>query len=177
MADDNYICHYGVKGMRWGVRKAEVRSDNAKASQLGKKATYDQYAYEAAKHRADKYTKKYGNSTKTRHVKKLNAALENKKILKKNSESSMKDMKEHYNSLIKKYGKENVKDIKYDKRGFLNEGKDFERSLVTAGITAASIGIAVAAGIPFAPITMSLPSPTIGTRMENRSYARIYNNR
>lgn len=170
MLNDGYLAHYGVKGMRWGVRKAEVRSDNRMASALGKKATYDQYAYDAAQRRANKYTKKYENSNKERHQRKLKAAIESRDLLKKNSEKSTADMKRHRDSLVKKYGKENVKDIKYNKRGFIDEGKDFERSLASAGLTAVSLAIAMSAGLHFAPVAVSRSSSSIGANMEAASY-------
>lgn len=174
MQDNTFLAHYGVKGMRWGERKAEVRADNAKASQLGKKATYDRWAYEAAERRANRYNKRYGASNKERHIRKLNAALKSRDSLKKNSESSMSDVKSHYKNLVDKYGKENVRDIKYDKKGFIAEGKDMERSLASAGVTAIAAGVAFAAGFPFTPVAISRSSSNIGYMMENESYNNEY---
>ena len=35
--DNNYLQHYGVKGMKWGVRKARRSADSAEAKQIRKK--------------------------------------------------------------------------------------------------------------------------------------------
>ena len=35
--DNNYLQHYGVKGMKWGVRKARRSSDSAEVKQIRKK--------------------------------------------------------------------------------------------------------------------------------------------
>lgn len=35
--DNNYLQHYGVKGMKWGVRKARRSADSAEVKQIRKK--------------------------------------------------------------------------------------------------------------------------------------------
>ena len=35
--DNNYLQHYGVKGMKWGVRKARRSTDSAEVKQIRKK--------------------------------------------------------------------------------------------------------------------------------------------
>lgn len=172
--DDLYLAHYGVKGMRWGVRKAEVRADNKKAKNLGDIATVNRYASEAAERRANKYTKKYGASTKERHQRKLKSALMNRDLLKETADESFHRVKEHYDSLVKKYGKENVKDIKYNKKGLIEEGRDTERALRSLGITAVSVGAAIGTGLPFAVISVPLTSRDIGNSVESMSYRELY---
>ena len=127
------LCHYGIKGQKWGIRryqnpdgsltsegkqrmKAEYKADNKKAFELGKKATITGRALEKSAKRLNKYP---------------NDELEKtvNKRLKQEHSKNVAEMKKHYNELVKKYGKEAIRDIAYDRKGRLNErvvtGKEF----------------------------------------------------
>lgn len=129
-----YLAHYGVIGQKWGVRryqnkdgtltslgknhysKDEIKSDNKTAMAKGRIATVaGRKMY-------------YANKLNKRNQKKLNDATdENRAKLSRNAEVSskiandseqeynaaLKDAMAHADSLVKKYGKTNVSDIKY----------------------------------------------------------------
>jgi len=139
---DNYneLYHYGVKGMKWGVRryrnsdgtltsagkkraKQEYRSDNKTAEVLGRSATL--YGHATAKSMGR--TIKLENKLDKQYVKDPSGSARRTKSLKKKWDASskstmelaerynaMKDAAEkHCDSLIKKYGKEAVANIQY----------------------------------------------------------------
>ena len=129
---ENELKHYGVKGMKWGIRryqdkygkltpegrkraKMEYKEDNQKAFELGKNAVLA----ERALNYADKMVKKAKKKNDTVAVTRAKKA---RKILEKEYKKSIKEVTAHAQSLMKKYGDEAVKPIKYDtKTGHLKE--------------------------------------------------------
>lgn len=132
------IAHYGVLGMKWGIRryqnkdgsltpegkaraKAEYKADNKKAFELGRKATITGRALEKSEKRLDK---KPGNEI----------AIEANKRIKKEHQQNIAEMKRHYEELVKKYGKEAIRDIAYDRKGRLNENTTTGAELAASAI-------------------------------------------
>lgn len=134
------LCHYGVKGMKWGVRRyqnsdgtltaagkkrarQEVRRDNKTAYELGKNATIYGHATAKAMTRTinteNKLNKKYEVDPDglNRDTKKLRAkwdasAATTAKLAERYALS--RDLAEqHCKSLVEKYGGEAVSSIKY----------------------------------------------------------------
>lgn len=132
--------HYGVKGMKWGVRRyqtadgkltlagrkkarQEYKADNKKAFELGKTAT----VYGNATARSMKRTIKLENKLDKQYAKDPSGSARRTQSLRSKWDASSKttmelsakykkmrdDAEQHCKSLIKKYGKEAVSDIKY----------------------------------------------------------------
>ena len=146
-----YICHYGVKGMRWGVRHEE----NKRARALGRAATSLRYANSISKRELSSAQKRYDKKPSNKNRFKLAIAKEVEKRLSKLAKSSLDELNEHYESLVKKYGQEHVKDIKYDRHGNIN---DYSRGQVIAGTVG---GIAMAVGMAMA-MSNFVGGPAVG---------------
>lgn len=175
------LMHYGIKGQKWGVRrfqnedgtltpagrkkyKLEIKEENKKAFEYGREASISSHAAAYAKNKSIKSQYKYKkallkdpNMIKSSTQKKrryAEADAMSSKQLEAYARSAEKKAKEHCNSLIKKYGSENVKNIRYSKfkakDGSITErvndrvisGKDVATSILT------SIGITALTGLP-----------------------------
>ena len=181
----NELLHYGVIGMKWGVRKDKsmsysqkkqlrksIRDDNAKAFEIGKNATvkgralvYGQNKTIKLEKKLDKYKEKhlYDNDKRTKKL--MTKITSNYMALKDIGESYKQEQskaKQHVDELIKKYGKENVKDIKY--KQYSNERigtyNVMDERVITgmewvtsAAVTAASSALMLTGNSPVAVLT------------------------
>ena len=178
---DDELMHYGIKGQKWGVRrfqnedgtltpagrkkyKQEIKEENKKAFEYGREATISSHAASYAKNKSIKSQYKYKkallkdpNMIKSSTQKKrryAEADAMSSKQLEAHARSAEKKAKEHCNSLIKKYGSENVKNIRYSdfkaKDGSITKrvndrvvtGKDVATSILM------SVGIRALTGLP-----------------------------
>lgn len=202
---DDELMHYGIKGQKWGVRrfqnedgtltpagrkkyKLEIKEENKKAFEYGREASISSHAAAYAKNKSIKSQYKYKkallkdpNMIKfSTQKKRRNAEVDAKssKQLEAYARSAEKKAKEHCNSLIKKYGSENVKNIIYSdfkaKDGSITKrvndrvisGKDVAKSILK------SIGLSALTGYVF------LVTPTTGyERGRKRAIETIKENR
>lgn len=136
------LYHYGILGQKWGVRRyqnpdgtytaegrrrrlSEIRSENKKAFELGRKATIYGRATKIGmnkliktENKINKLTKKNPqDSSKKRKKLEYQWLTQAKTTVKLSDEykRALKEAEEHCESLIKKYGKENIKPISYKK--------------------------------------------------------------
>lgn len=137
--DTNELCHYGVKGMKWGVRRyqnrdgsltsegrkrerKELRENNKKAYELGKNATIYGRATAKSMRRTIKYENKLnklydkdpeGSKGRTRRLrKKWDASAETTAQLLATYKKYEAEAKQHCKSLIDRYGNDVVRPIK-----------------------------------------------------------------
>ena len=178
---DDELMHYGIKGQKWGVRrfqnedgtltpagrkkyKMEIKEENRKAFEYGREASISSHAAAYAKNKSIKSQYKYKKALlkdpnmikSSTQKKRRNAEADamSSKQLEAYARSAEKKAREHCNSLIKKYGSENVKNISYSnfiaKDGSITKrvndrvisGKDVATSILT------SIGITTLTGLP-----------------------------
>ena len=202
---DDELMHYGIKGQKWGVRryqnedgtltpagrkkhKLEIKEENKKAFEYGREATISSHAASYAKNKSIKSQYKYKkallkdpNMIKSSTQKKrryAEADAMSSKQLEAYARSAEKKAKEHCNGLIKKYGSENIKNIRYSefkaKDGSITKrvndrvvtGKEVATSILM------SVGIRALTGLPL------IMTPTTGyDRGRKRAIETINANR
>jgi len=174
--EHNYLCHYGIKGMKWGIRryqnqdgsltsegihrygskkglKKHIKSEQERAFLLGKRASSYDYAHSRAQKQLSKYEEKLGNKLAKsgrrknelteKESRKLGILRGTEKETRKLRDKSVNEMKKHYNSLVKEFGKSSVNNIVYDKNGLVNEkvrrGRDWVKSTAVSVTMSAAL--------------------------------------
>lgn len=143
--------HKMTKDDKKALRK-EIKTENKKAFELGKEATLYSRAAEISNKKAVKYSKQglkayskdptvQKQSTKNKMLM-GKSSVETTARLKKLAEDKAKEAKEHYNSLVEKYGKENIKEIIYDKNGNINE-KVINGKTIVSSVLGSIVGVAL----------------------------------
>ena len=138
VSESDHIAHYGIKGQKWGIRryrnadgsltpegkrraKEEYKKDNDTAFKIGREATINAYAYGHAKKQVDRTSKKYAKNPTDKNKNRLELA---KKALPQMERAALfgeQAARANYDSLVKKYGKDAISDIKRSKNGAINE--------------------------------------------------------
>lgn len=177
------LCHYGIKGMKWGVRRyqnpdgsltaagkkkarQEYKEDNKKAFELGKEATV--YGHAAAKSMnrtikiENKLDKQYekdpeGITRRTQAIrKKWNASSKTSAQLAQAYAAARDAGEKHCESLIDKYGKEAIRPINY-KDIKLKDGKHSPSSFRTINEETNSVSdYAINAGLSLTTVALNM---------------------
>lgn len=181
--DSNELYHYGIKGMKWGVRRyqnpdgsltaagkkkarQEYKEDNEKAFELGKKATIYGNATAKSMNRTikieNKLDKQYekdpeGITRRTQALrKKWNASSKTSAQLVQEYASARDAGEKHCESLIDKYGKDAILPIKY-KDIKLKEGKYSPSSFRTINEETNSVSdYAINAGLSLTTVALNM---------------------
>lgn len=166
--EHNYLCHYGIKGMKWGIRRYQnpdgsltsagrarygdfknlgkhINEENKKATKLaGAAATSDR-----ALTRANARVKKYSDKLEARRAKgkdtsklerKLDIAKESQKEISNVATSRRAAVKKHYDLLVKEFGKENVNGVVLNDNGEISDGVAKGRALTASIVSGALLG-------------------------------------
>lgn len=189
------LCHYGVKGQKWGIRRyqnpdgsltaagkkrarQEYKADNKTAHELGKKATiYGNAAVESKKR-----TIKLENELKKRLDSDPDGQKRSTNILRRKYEASSAttaelresykkhrtEAKNHHRQLIDKYGREAVSSIKY-KNVKLPKGEHSPESLKTMNEKTRTLSDYAVTGVS---IVASFGAAVMGSRVIALSYPK-----
>ena len=183
--EHNCLCHYGIKGMKWGIRryqnpdgnltteglKKHIKEEGERAFQLGKRASSYDWAHKHAEKQLSKYEEKLGkrlsksgrkkNELTDKESKKLGILRGTEKDTRKMRDKSVNEMKQHYNSLIKEFGKNSVNNIVYDKNGRVNEnvsrGRDWIHSAGLSVVMSAAVSAVLAPTVGGAAVVAYRP--------------------
>ena len=170
---EDYLCHYGVRGTKWGIRryqnqdgsltsegrkkaKTEYKRDSKTAFELGRDATIYGHATAKSLNRTikieNKLAKQYekdpnGLRRKTQKLRKKWDASSKTSIELLQTYNENKDKAEkHCQSLIDKYGKEAVRPINYKDIG-LKKGQHSPSTFKTINEETTSIFESTASGV------------------------------
>jgi hypothetical protein len=129
---DDYLAHYGVKGMKWGVRKSDKEIAKAKADRAEKKAARQE-------ERAVKHDQLAAKSEET--IKDLKANGVNSEYAKKNHGIGLKlSPKSHQRKVIAK----DIEDVEKIRDTAISDAEAVRSGKMSSGEKKLAIGAAVA---------------------------------
>jgi hypothetical protein len=135
--DHNFLCHYGIKGMKWGVRRYEtanghlteegklrygskhglkkaIRKEIKTSNRLTDEVLTRREALKYSEKLSEKADAKYAKKQKEKYRIRSEAAKENISLQKRELQKAEKARREHYNKLVKEFGKTAISEISYD---------------------------------------------------------------
>lgn len=143
---EKHLMHFGIKGQKWGVRRfqnqdgtltaegrrrylTELKADRKAAFEAGRSYTVAYNAEQRAKRKFDKTNSDLDKDTYN--------------SLKKQRETSQRTVENLHREMVKKYGKDNVKDIAYrvDRNGNLVPNERVESGAEIVASIGLSVGV------------------------------------
>ena len=132
--EQDFLCHYGIKGMKWGIRRYEnpdgtltpeglkrygskkgikkaIKKEMKKSDALSDAVLARREAVAYANKLSEKENAKYEKKRKEKYRIRSEAAKRNVEFQKKQLEDAENLRKEHYNKLVEEFGKTAVSEI------------------------------------------------------------------
>lgn len=124
--------------------RREYKADNKKAFEIGKQATISARAADIARAKEARAQKRYDRKQTAKRKEKLETAKKLRKDWDKTAALNKKLAEEHCKELASKYGADHIKNIKYDRKGRINEkvhtGKDYAKAYGLSLLSGAASG-------------------------------------
>lgn len=143
--DDTYLEHYGIKGMKWGVRRYQNEDGTLTDAGKNRLKNYQDKEYARVSKRRDKAQDKYELAKHQRKGRGL--TKESSKELR------AKSIRDTYNKELEVIKKMSYKDMESDK---IAVGKQWVKAAITAGIGTVSVNYLIGPG----SYMVSFPTPT-----------------
>lgn len=143
--DDTYLEHYGIKGMKWGVRRYQNEDGTLTDAGKNRLKNYQDKEYARVSKRRDKAQDKYELAKHQRKGRGL--TRESSKELR------AKSIRDTYNKELEVIKKMSYKDMESDK---IAVGKQWAKAAIAAGIGTVSVNYLIGPG----SYMLSFPTPT-----------------
>ena len=175
--EDGSLTQLGIQryGSKRGLKKA-IKGEIKKARTIQDEAMSRQHAMDYSKKEMERRKNIYLKTGKKKHLADYMAARESNITQTRRFRQKQQEMKEHYNKLVKEYGKENVSKINYENGKLKEKTKDAQRMISTyTGLligNLASLGIANATNAGFVVVGYANPASaeSIGKRTAKDDY-------
>lgn len=142
---EEYLEHFGVKGMKWGIRRYQNENGSLTEAGKAKLKKYKDKEYKRVDKLRAKYEDKYSRALHKRKAKGGTLPFRNEKY--------WKNIKDAYETELKAIKKMKYKDMQSDKRAV---GQQWLKSAVGSAVLGTTVSVAMAApyiGVWWGPVS------------------------